>query len=424
MSKDLASSFEELAKAGKPLFPALCKKFKLAESTIRRKLSALRKQGEIFDYDDYLDPAQKVEEGTNAAGEYYIVAKGPSIRTLNELLKVGDDDLDRFMVSKYRRNCWEGHAKSPDGKLVRYTNWQVRAEFGLKSFADTARQLWESLKRDLLKTIKAPAVKKPKILGNSLFELGIFDFHLGNDDPNWGIDCAIPVFKQAVIDLASKAKMFKPGRILFPIGNDFFHVDSKDSKTTNGTQLTITGTWQAMFDAGVKLQIWAIELLRQIAPVDVVVVPGNHDEMLSKCLGEVLIAYYRRESDVLVDNREALRKYYKFGQTLLGLTHGKYEPYDTLPLLMATESPKDWSQTQFHEFHVGHVHHRAGKGYATQYLDTGGVLVRVLPSLAEADEWHRRKGFTTSTKAAEAYIFDPDEGLIATLHTQRSKRYA
>jgi hypothetical protein len=51
-------------------------------------------------------------------------------------------------------------------------------------------------------------------------------------------------------------------------------------------------------------------------------VPGNHDELTSFHLGEILAARYDGDKHVTVDNSARLRKYYDFGTNLFGFTHG------------------------------------------------------------------------------------------------------
>jgi len=123
----------------------------------------------------------------------------------------------------------------------------------------------------------------------------------------------------------------------------------------------------------------------------------------------VLSSWYRNSNRVKVDNSPSPRKYYRYGTNLIGYTHGNDERTDSLPLIMATEQPKNWSETKFHEFHTGHLHKRK----ETKFIagDTyNGVMVRILSSLCSADAWHHSKGFVGNIKAAEAYLWNYNTG--------------
>ena len=157
---------------------------------------------------------------------------------------------------------------------------------------------------------------------------------------------------------------------------------------------------------------------RWLTPVHVVVVNGNHDVMSAFHLGEVLQAHFHRTEDVTVDNRPTQRKYVTFHKCLLGLTHGSEEKLSSLAMLMATERQEDWARSTpaGREYHIGHFHHKKSLAILPA-LDVSGVLIRVIPSLVPLDAWHASKGYG-SKLAAEAYYWDPEYGVTATLtHT-------
>jgi hypothetical protein len=140
-------------------------------------------------------------------------------------------------------------------------------------------------------------------------------------------------------------------------------------------------------------------------------------------MGEYLVAWFNNDEQVNINNGASPRKYYKFGKVLLGLTHGSEEKEGSLPLLMASdiESKPMWSETLFHEWHLGHIHRKRNIKYVT--LDRSrttnedlGVTVRYLSSLTGTEEWHHKKGFIGAAKAGEAFIWNDETGMIAHLN--------
>jgi hypothetical protein len=102
------------------------------------------------------------------------------------------------------------------------------------------------------------------------------------------------------------------------------------------------------------------------------------------------------------------RKYHRYGDVLLGYTHGDMEPVQSLPLIMADECP-DWSKTRIREWHIGHLH--KSKEFAMLTLDESrGIRVRHLPSLSGPDAWHTAKGYR-SLKQADAFVWHRTLGL-------------
>ena len=222
--------------------------------------------------------------------------------------------------------------------------------------------------------------------------------------------------------LLKRANGFTYNRILLPIGNDFFNSDNLNNTTTAGTPQDEDLRWQKTFKMGVKLLISAIDILKESGvPIDVLVIPGNHDFERSFYLGSVLEAWFNIDKQVNIDNSASPRKYYEFGEVLIGLSHGKYEKENSLPLLMATEQKEAWGRTTFHEFHLGHFHRKRNVKFAVfdkaQVLSEDvGVTVRYLSSLTGTEEWHHKRGFVGSHKAGEAFVWNNKTGLIGHLN--------
>ncbi len=148
-----------------------------------------------------------------------------------------------------------------------------------------------------------------------------------------------------------------------------------------------------------------IERLRLVAPVDVVMVSGNHDALSVWHLGDSLECYFDKCPDVRINNDPTARKYHQFGSVMLMFTHGHQGKAADYPLLMATEQPAMFGSTKFREAHTGHQH-------KTKLDEQHGVRVRVLPALCSADDWHAERGFVGNILSAEAYVWNKDEGLV------------
>jgi len=64
---------------------------------------------------------------------------------------------------------------------------------------------------------------------------------------------------------------------------------------------------------------------------------GNHDQCGEILLSVALKNIYENEPRVIIDDSPASRHYYKYGNTLIGATHGADTKLENLPLIMATE---------------------------------------------------------------------------------------
>jgi hypothetical protein len=216
----------------------------------------------------------------------------------------------------------------------------------------------------------------------------------------------------AVDRLLSLAHPFGVKEQLLVVGNDLLQVDNLLQSTTAGTLQDTDGRYRKMFRLSVCLMADTIRRMLAVAPVRVLVVPGNHDVLATFHVGEVLSAMFRDVDAVTIDDCLRPRIYYRHGLNLLGFTHGHEEAHHNLPLIMAQERPDDWAATRYREFLIGHYHHRKQTSYTAG--DTfNGVRVSILPTLTGTDAWHSRKGYIGEPKASESRLYCADAGPIA-----------
>mgnify|MGYP001766760333 CR=1 FL=1 len=356
------------------------------------------------------------------------------IKTLPELLKICEVDMDVWQVAEHRVNKWDVTAVI-DKVPQTFQNFQVKARL-IRRPEVIKEKLAGQVFLNMIKGYVAPKLDVTKFEirpdENNLFEASIFDLHMGKlawggeTGENYDTKIARKRFLDAITDLLINASRFDFSRILFPVGNDFFNSDTIFNTTTQGTQQDEDLRWQKTFNVGVQLLVDAINLLKQTGfPVDVVVIPGNHDFERSYYMGKFLEAWFNNDETITIINGASPRKYYRFGKVLLGFTHGSEEKESSLPLLMATdiESKPMWSETIYHEWHLGHIHRKRNVNYSVvdnkqrTLSEDLGVTVRYLSSLTGTEEWHHKKGFVGAIKAADGFIWNDERGLIAHLNS-------
>jgi AcrR family transcriptional regulator len=275
----------------------------------------------------------------------------------------------------------------------------------------------EFIKRlaEQINTLPYPVPMQFLSSGEHLLEVDPFDVHFGKycwaDETvtDFDLNIAAKLFKDAIIDLVQKSISVGVDRVLFVVGNDALHMDNSKGQTFGGTQMDVDTRFAKVFMRAHELHSWAIRYLKNIAPVDVIVVPGNHDTTASWHLGHVLSTEFANDPAVTVNNTTHPRKYYKYGRTLLGFTHGDRGKLGTLPLLMAREEPTKWASTEWREWHIGHLHKYSAETYS-------GVVVRRLNSITAHDYWHTVEGYT-SQRGMQAFLHHHDTGLTAILHS-------
>ena len=150
----------------------------------------------------------------------------------------------------------------------------------------------------------------------------------------------------------------------------------------------------------------------EIAPVEVPIIGGNHDEERTFYLGELLSGLYSNTDRVNIDNSAKMRKYVVYGKNLIGLTHGYHEKLKELKDIMAYEVPALWAASTYREWHTGDKHHKEDYVHKTQE-NNNGVVIRILRSLTTTDAWHYNKGYIGALRASEAFLWDKEQGLKA-----------
>lgn len=355
------------------------------------------------------------------------------IKTIPELLDACDIDTNVWQVKEKLINKWDTSFKVNNAPIT-IQNFQVKVRLQRDVKFSDANDI-AMIFSEMAKNYKPPVLEYINSLPknddeNNLLEISIFDLHIGKlawsgeTFENYDTKIARERFLLSIVKLLHRASGFKFSRILFPVGNDFFNSDTIFNTTTHGTQQDEDLRWQKTFDVGVRLIIDGVNLLKQTGvPIDIVVIPGNHDFERSYYLGKYLEAWFNNDIQVSINNGASPRKYYRFGNVLLGLTHGSEEKEASLPMLMATdiESKPMWSETKFHEWHLGHIHRKRNVKYEinkTRDLNEDlGVTIRYLSSLTGTEEWHHKKGFVGAIKAADAFIWNYEFGLIANLNS-------
>ena len=339
-----------------------------------------------------------------------------TINTLEQALEVAEVDLERWDVDRWVCNSWGVTMKIDDTPVYR-TNYQVKVWLKarvIKPIELAMRALIDRLpkhKPQYCKEINFP-------IGKIMLEISLFDAHFGL--LAWGDECgedydvhvAEEIYPKAVKKLLERSSHFDIGKIIFPVGNDFFHLNNPEGTTPKaGNILDIDSRLPKIYQAGKMSIIKAIDYCIGVAPVELIWVPGNHDPEISYYLCDALKAHYSTTDKVSVDIKPKFRKYRQWGQGMVGFTHGDEEPHRDLPAIMAGEAKEMWANTSYREFHLGHLHKK--KQMFTMAGDTyNGVITRIIPSIASIDAWHYKKGYINKIKAGEAFAWHKDEGVI------------
>ncbi len=338
------------------------------------------------------------------------------VRTLADMIRVCEIDTTEWEVKRWVANKWEMGYKDKAQEAHTKPLFQIKVWLERKVAVMDARAEIAVMLADLRKEVKprpAPAIVKSVGERHYMLEPHVPDLHLGKlswDEEtghgNYDSKIATELFSEALEALIARTASFSFERVLFPLGNDFFNVDSTNNMTTRGTPQDVDGRFQKSFRLGKQIAVAAIERLRTVAPqVDVAVVRGNHDTMSAWFLGEVLDTLYANTPGVHIDNSPKARKYVEYHRNMIMLTHGDHGKRENYSRIMAAEESEMWGRTKHREAHTGHLHQM-------RVQEFHGVKVRISPALCSADAWHADNQYVGNARGAEAFTWHREEGIV------------
>lgn len=372
----------------------------------------------------------EVEQVADADGGVTLRVKNlPRVRTVDEVIAAGGLDPAHWTVLRAELKAYEGFMKSAAGDPVVVPLTSAHVRLAPNRGAAAAIAAIEALIERM--ATRAPVYPVPRQFTPAdedlLLEVNISDAHIGM--LAWGLESgedydssiAAADWRSAVADIVALASQWRVARILFPTGNDLFHSDQapdgKGGATTKGTLQDVDTRWQKMLETGTELVVDTIDQLRVIAPVDVVMVRGNHAERSEFQLGQVLKAWYRADDRVAVANPYAVLSPYEWGLVLLAFAHGHgLNPAD-IPMAMASSFPEAWGRTRWREAHLGHRHAAKTTSHTLRVTRTDdlnephGVRVVTIPGLTATDAYHAGR-LLRHLRCAEARLWSKERGLV------------
>lgn len=345
---------------------------------------------------------RKVLKGTrNYAGGYTWKEVNSNV---NETNPVGD--LDPAFVPELDLHLQERGIDKKDVQSVKHwqtSSGELRFSIVTKENKGDLTEFKEKFFEEMKQYV--PQIATPNYQAREgapvAYEISLPDFHYGKIG-TISQEQSNADFINTIKELHKKAEGLNIEKFILPIGNDGLNSEGYSRATTKGTPQHDSEEWQETFRGYWRLLVTAIDYLSAFAPVDVIVVQGNHDFERMFYIGEVIDSWYKDSVVVTVDNSFDSRKYYKYGKNMLMFTHGDKEKPAEMPLLMATEQPLMFAECPHREVHCGHQHREIVNTYQ-------GVKVRFLPSIATNDAWHKVMGYN-SMREAQAYIWNKEKG--------------
>ena len=361
----------------------------------------------------------------NKSGAIVTCEDSKRVKSLDDLLQACNVDLNTWEVDKYDIGTYEVTGFDSNRKPITITMYRTKAWLKRIDPTMNIQKIREELVEDLVPLFDS--VPKTAIYPNSfqeddehLLEINACDLHIGKigiDGDEYSIDIARQRMLDALQHLVKRASGFYINQILFVVGNDFLNSDGDwpVPSTTRGTPQFNTDKHIETYRAGRKLIIECVEMLSEIAPVHIDVIPGNHDRESMMHIGDALEMFYENNENVSVNNDMRMMKAFHYGRCLIVNDHGDGPKLNDLPGIVSQRYRDVWSEVRYVEVHRGHYH--TNKSYKMQAVEElNGLTVRNLSSMTATDEWHDMKGYVGNIKKASAFVWNKYNGVQAKLN--------
>lgn len=346
------------------------------------------------------------EDGSITSHKLIRIVKA-NLKKPRELIKAHGYDPDKWEIASAISNFWQG-MKAVDfggGALTLYqSKITIRPTAG-KFNSESIDKLFKNYKP----SVKAPPRKVIKRKGSGiLVEPVITDLHHGNIPQDGSPNTAIQDLADHTADTIEHiANMINPpDKIVIASLGDLNHYDTKSKTSTKGTQLESNMTEEEMITGTFNAMVHTIGAYSEIAPVEILAVPGNHDYLTTYIMFMAVKAFFKDDKNITFDVTNNKHKWFQWGVSLIGITHGDM-PKKRLQTLLHTLAKKAMSSTTYTEQQVGDKHH-------VYQIEDSGVALQGYPSMAKLDLWHYDNGWLGSKRAAFTRVFHKERGPIDT----------
>lgn len=336
----------------------------------------------------------------------------------NPRYRLSEDEAE--IIKNYRRIRQEANNSGLNVSDV-HSGWIKSKEASLYfKNPDHKQQDQKKLYKELIDDLKNYSPKYPKFKRTKVTEGHLFlccpsDIHIGKlcrsfvSGQEYNNQIAVQRTLEGVRGCIEKSKGFNIDQVVFLLSGDLLHVDGGKT-TTRGTIQDMDGLFSDQFLIAKRLIVEVIEMLLEIADVEVIYTPGNHDHVTGWLTSMVLQAHFNLCSNVTFNNDLTMRKYYKYGSNLISSCHGDGIKWNLLPMIMADEC-EFWGKTKYRYMFTQHVHHKV-----QNKNDFPGVTLESLRSPSSSDAWHHKSGYQSSSNLAiESFIFHKNHGQVARL---------
>lgn len=365
----------------------------------------------------------------------HIVCDSKRLMSRDDIVEHFGIDLNIWKIKEFTVKTSEGYRKDrsvewkvsqgvvtsgevhDSGKLLIAPMYHTETKFVRKTLDDfwakkDLDSLFEKMSERSFSPVKVKSLQYKKN-GKALI-VPIGDFHLGllatmqANNNEYNMEIAENLFMETLGKIKEKVSGSYFEEVVFVVGNDFLNSDNLSNTTTRGTPQDSDTFWYEIIDKAVELISVAVNSLLEISKVRVYNVVSNHDHHSMYGIMKTVDAIFKDNKNVFVDTSPLPRKYYKFGKSIVGLTHDMKvtKGLETI----TTEQKEHWSDCEHFYFILAHLH------TAMQYERKGLLETYRVPTFSGYSRWSNDKAFINTQKRTQCFVLDENFGIEDTMN--------
>jgi hypothetical protein len=410
-NKEITTSWSELAETwGYISGEALRSKFK----KYRKSVGDIDKNiitEEIENIPNYKSSTELKNDGSQVSDKLISMSENES-KDPEFILKSHGYNPKLFSLISAKNSIWNVNTKNDGIKVLYSSRIAVKPKTEYLWNEEDIKNIFSNLKTNKNKIDIQPLQYKQNgkllIFAPSDFHYNLLSEQLATGN-EYNLEIAENIFYYILNDLINRVKDNNFEKVLFILGNDFMNADNLNGTTNHNTPQDNCSNWFSVINKATQLIIDGIDTLTNIAPVDIVYVPSNHDTHSMFGIMQTINAYYRNDNNVSVDCSPLPRKYYKFGSTLLALSHDM-KVKDALQII-TSEAKSLWSNCKHIVCFLAHLHQ------SMIYEKQGYLEIMRLPCVSGFSRWSNDKGYIQVEKKNQSFIVDNNDGIVDIMNT-------
>lgn len=343
-------------------------------------------------------------DSTETSEGKFFVDDETKLRDSEYLLKIHGYNPERFELVSAKQSRWN----APSGKILYSSKINVKPKAASIS-VEMIREWFNGFKA---KPMEIQEHNPSYGSGDNILILPLVDFHwnllsteyiTGNE---YNKKIAAENFRNIISDTVSRTVGRNISKIKFVIGNDLFNANGINGSTFKGTQQDNESHIFEAYTELFELITSGIEVLKKLAPVDILYVPSNHDKEVTMYFMYTLRAQYKEDPDVSVDCSPLPRKYFRHGRTLFMFTHTIKQ--DAINRNIMAEASHMIDGVSDIQVMLAHLHNET--------VSDGIITIRRLPTTSGLSAWAKDKGYV-GKQIHQSFVFNDKRGITDILYT-------